>query len=108
MVRSVAWAVALVLALGFLLGMCSATRAHDWYPKSCCNGHDCKPVRAYYGEDEFWHIYVEEYNDWFIVPTSQIRKEPTPDLSCHACYGKGMGMGPRINVFCFFPCGVKS
>lgn len=109
-------AIGAALSLTILLAVLLVSRcaeAHDggWYPEECCHGQDCKPVKAFVDDDGFWEVYVDQdsIKGWFKVPHSQVRKTPSsPDQGCHACFRRGMGMGPSINFFCFFPCAPKS
>jgi hypothetical protein len=59
---------------------------HDWYPESCCGGHDCRPVPC----DEIielpnntvqWQQYNFMYN----------QVHPSKDSKCHVCIHKNTG-----------------
>lgn len=81
----IVWALAVVLAFGF------AAFAHDPYSgwrqpgtgKSCCDNRDCRPVRAYLGDDGLHYILLNER--WQPVPRDRVLQIPSPDLSAHAC-----------------------
>ena len=33
-----------MLLAATMLAVTGNVRAHDWYPKDCCGGHDCAPA----------------------------------------------------------------
>ena len=33
-----------LLLAAMILAVTGTVRAHDWYPKECCGGHDCAPA----------------------------------------------------------------
>lgn len=71
---------------------------------SCCNGEDCRPVRARY-EDDHWAIWIPELSAWLRVPV-QAMQEPDKfhDGRSHACTSKpGNPMMPIPTVYCFSP-----
>src|SRR5215831_13808873 len=35
-----------MLLAAMILAVTGNVRAHDWYPKECCGGHDCAPAKA--------------------------------------------------------------
>lgn len=95
---------------------------------SCCNGQDCRPVKATKDEEGNWRIFIPELKDvtisdairkgWLYVPPSQVQK---PDLwhdgRAHACTSPvyppgspaiaGFGYQPIPNVYCFTPSEPK-
>ncbi len=85
---------------------------HDWYRKlmqpgtgySCCNGDerggDCRPTRAYQGEDGMWHAQVD--GRWVTVPSRAVLKDLAPDGNSHICASKGG------YIFCFIGGSPKS
>jgi hypothetical protein len=85
---------------------------HDWYSKlkqpgttySCCNGDehggDCRPTRAFLGNDGFWHAQVD--GRWTTVPKRAEVEQPAPDGNSHICASKGG------YIFCFIGGSPKS
>jgi hypothetical protein len=85
---------------------------HDWYRKltqpgttySCCNGDehggDCRPTRAFQGEDGLWHAQIE--GRWVTVPTRAVLEQLAPDGNSHICASKGG------YIFCFIGGSPKS
>jgi hypothetical protein len=85
---------------------------HDWYRKlmqpgttySCCNGDtnsgDCRPTRAYQGEDGFWHAQVD--GRWVTVPQRAVLDQLAPDGNSHICASRGG------YIFCFIGGSPKS
>ena len=85
---------------------------HDWYRKlnqpgtsySCCNGDaqggDCRPTRAFLGDDGFWHAQVD--GRWVTVPKRAEVKDLAPDGNSHICASKGG------YIFCFIGGSPKS
>jgi hypothetical protein len=73
---------------------------HDWYRElkqpgtgySCCNGTvdgvegDCRPTRAYMGDDGQWHALLD--GRWVPVPPRVVLKQQAPDGRNHICAGK--------------------
>lgn len=105
------WALLLVLALAmaaWLLTVPWPAAAHDPYMDwrqpdnpgaSCCHGEDCRPTRAYIGEDGRWRAW--DGLGWIIVPASKLL--PTDlarDGRSHLCERAG-------RVLCFSPTGPK-
>jgi hypothetical protein len=78
---------------------------HDWYSKlnqpgttySCCNGDahggDCRPTRAFLGDDGFWHAQID--GRWVTVPSRAVVNQLAPDGNSHICASKGG------YIFCF-------
>jgi hypothetical protein len=85
---------------------------HDWYSKlnqpgtnySCCNGNehggDCRPTRAFLGEDGFWHAQID--GNWQTVPSRAVLDKLAPDGNSHICASKGG------YIFCFIGGSPKS
>jgi hypothetical protein len=85
---------------------------HDWYSKlnqpgttySCCNGNehggDCRPTRAFLGEDGFWHAQID--GNWQTVPSRAVLEKLAPDGNSHICASKGG------YIFCFIGGSPKS
>jgi hypothetical protein len=96
----------LFVLLGVLaiLAFVPRAKAHDIYkhwsppnnPKtSCCNNNDCRPTRAYMGDDGLWRAWNGQL--WLIVPPDRVL--PTDfagDGRSHLCE-----MGAF--VYCFSP-----
>lgn len=80
------------LAVGFLIGVlfgatfCTPARAHDWYPPSCCGGHDCAPVKAWFTDDEVWEFTYKDGKTYkvpkAVIQDDETNKEP---FQAHAC-----------------------
>jgi hypothetical protein len=74
---------------------------HDWYQNlkqpgtgfSCCNGSDCRPTRAYLGDDGLWHALLDER--WVPVPPRVVLKQLAPDGRSHICASRS-GL-----IYCF-------
>lgn len=62
---------------------------------SCCNEHDCAPVRADY-TPAGWQVWME--GRWIPVPPDAVLNIPSPDGRSHACMTPG-ALQPR----CFVP-----
>ena len=85
---------------------------HDWYQKlnqpgttySCCNGDkvggDCRPTRAFLGDDGFWHAQID--GRWVTVPRRAVLGQMAPDGNSHICASKGG------YIFCFIGGSPKS
>jgi hypothetical protein len=85
---------------------------HDWYSKlnqpgtsySCCNGNehggDCRPTRAFLGEDGYWHAQID--GNWQTVPSRAVVDKLAPDGNSHICASKGG------YIFCFIGGSPKS
>jgi hypothetical protein len=102
MIRTVyiylAGAITILLSIGFCAGRASA---HDGYGKwerpdlpgaSCCNEHDCRPVRAAQDMDGNWTAYPDGRP--VRVPRRNLLKIPSPDGRSHWC-------GSGVTTFCF-------
>lgn len=86
------------------LSMVSQSWAHDWYPPSCCGGHDCKIVKAWYNSDtdtwRFKYVDGKEYD----VPKTAIRpdEENKDPFNAHACVIENPEDGVAPYVRCFW------
>jgi hypothetical protein len=63
---------------------CTAARAHEWYPLSCCNTSDCYETGA--GKREPDPVYTPQgwrLHDGAVVPFSKARV--SPDGKFHVC-----------------------
>lgn len=109
--------VALVFLAGMLAGRASAQTGdhgdghalnHEWYQGlkqpgtgySCCNNQDCRPMRAYLGDDGLWRAFVD--GKWETVPARVVlnpkfNKDP---IHAHGCRSV-MGVW-----YCFLPAGA--
>lgn len=97
---------------------------------SCCNGEDCRPVRATKDEDGDWRIFIPEFKNvtvghalqrgWLYVPPSQVQApDRFRDGRSHACTspiyppgspaldGYKSGYVQIPNVYCFTPAESK-
>ncbi len=85
----------------------------DWKPTTgkgnCCNGEDCRPVRARNEDDGSWSVWIPEFRRWVPVPAFAVGE---PDLfgdgRSHVCSTKPMLTIPVFHIFCFSPTGSKS
>lgn len=59
---------------------------------SCCNKMeekdgqtvgDCRPVRAYKGDDDFYYVFIS--GKWKQVPSEKVLNIPSPDGYAHVC-----------------------
>jgi hypothetical protein len=80
---------------------------HDWYRDlkqpgtgaSCCNGTisgiegDCRPTRAYIGDDGVWRALID--GRWTVVPPRVVLQNLAPDGNSHICAGKSG------SIYCF-------
>lgn len=95
--------------LGLLLiGIAGGALAHDMYNNwrkpdnpsvSCCNDKDCRPTRAYLGDDGLWRAW--DGNKWLTVPREVVL--PTDyggDGRSHLCENLGY-------IYCFTPGQVR-
>lgn len=105
----VQFGMAAVIVAGLLwLGLATAG-AHDVYKDwrvpenpavSCCHGEDCRPTRAYMGDDGRWRAW--DGRQWVVVPPGNLL--PTDlarDGRNHLCERAG-------RVLCFSPTKPKS
>lgn len=81
----------LALTLGLLLAV------HDFYPRACCGGRDCRPVPC----DEV--LPTAGGWSWNGIEFSQLVMKPSPDGGCHVCFSPN-AMGANGNPFglCIF------
>jgi hypothetical protein len=74
---------------------------HDWYKTlvspqsgvSCCNDKDCRPTRAFIGDDGAWRALLN--GQWISVPREKVLNTKAPDGNSHICANE-FGM-----IFCF-------
>lgn len=98
-----------LIAAGLVwLGLATAAWAHDIYQDwrqpdapavSCCHGQDCRPTRAFMGEDRRWRAW--DGRQWVSVPPGKVL--PTDlagDGRNHLCERAG-------RVLCFSPTRPK-
>ena len=89
----------------------------DWTNQagmSCCNGQDCRPIRARPEGEGKWSIWIPEYRSWVPVPASaKLGADLLKDGRSHACtanprvwreYGRP---AVELPVYCFTPAQVK-
>lgn len=86
---------------------------NDWKPTSgkgnCCNGDDCRPVRARMEWDGSWSVYIPEFSRWLQVPDYALgAPDRLGDGRSHVCSSKPMPPSPTFHIFCFSPTGSKS
>lgn len=69
-------------------------RAHDPYSDwkqpsgaSCCNDRDCRPTRAWRGDDGWWNAEVNGF--WVKVPPRAVLGIVAPDGNSHICINPG-------------------
>lgn len=92
-----------VLAL-LLIGAAATAWGHDIYHHwkvpanpnvSCCDNTDCRPTRAYLGEDGLWRAW--NGTEWLTVPLGALLPtDYAKDGRSHLCEKAGY-------VFCFSP-----
>jgi hypothetical protein len=85
-------------------GISSAALAHDWFEgktngkgEKCCDGEDCKPVRAWLTEDGSWQFLYALDGKTYDVPRDAMRPDdenPEP-FQAFACVWRG-------RVMCFW------
>jgi hypothetical protein len=85
----------------------------DWKPTtgkgSCCNGEDCRPVRARTEEDGSWSVWIPEFRRWVPVPAFAVGEpDRFGDGRSHVCSTKPLMTIPVFHIFCFSPTGSKS
>lgn len=104
--RGLATLFVIVLAIGAVVSACwpKPARAHDPYSGwkqpdspsvSCCDDTDCRPTRAYMGDDGLWRAW--DGVAWLTIPASKVL--PTDfakDGRNHLCEKMGA-------VYCFTP-----
>jgi hypothetical protein len=96
---------------------CGHTEQHhqyqDWKPRTgngnCCNGEDCRPVRARQEDDGAWSVWIPEFRRWVPVPAYAVGDpDRFGDGHSHVCSTKPMPTLPVFHIFCFSPTGSKS
>jgi hypothetical protein len=96
---------------------CGHTGQHDqyqeWKPRSgkgnCCNGEDCRPVKARLEDDGSWSVWIPEFRLWILVPDFAVGEpDRFGDGRSHVCSTKPMATLPSFHIFCFSPTGSKS
>lgn len=89
--------VRLILLILFLFS--SSVMAHDWYPQSCCGGHDCGPIdgsRVELGPQGGYIVDRKHVVSPQNVQTSQ-------DGQFHACFTPYVPYMPwSLKIRCFF------
>ena len=76
---------------------------------SCCNGDDCRPVRARVEDDGSWAVWIPEFRRWVPVPAFAVGEpDRFGDGRSHVCSTKPMPTLPVFHIFCFSPTGSKS
>ena len=85
----------------------------EWKPStgkgSCCNGEDCRPVRARSEDDGSWSVWIPEFRRWMPVPAFAVGEpDRFGDGRSHVCSTKPLPALPVFHIFCFSPTGSKS
>ena len=85
----------------------------EWKPStgkgSCCNGEDCRPVRARVEDDGSWSVWIPEFRRWVPVPAFAVGEpDRFGDGRSHVCSTKPLPTLPVFHIFCFSPTGSKS
>lgn len=97
-----------VLALCCIVASLEKVLAHDiyqnWHPPlnpgtSCCNNSDCRPTRAYLGNDGLWRALID--GRWLTVPREVVLPtDYAKDGRSHVCEKEG-------HFYCFTPGEVR-
>jgi hypothetical protein len=96
------------LAIVALIAFAKDGKAHDPYTgwmrpgttMSCCNKDDCRPTRAYLGDDGIWRAW--DGDKWLLIPAhALLPTDYAKDGRSHLCEKNGM-------IFCFTPGPVRS
>lgn len=83
---------------------------------SCCNGHDCRPIRADRDMDGKWSIYIPELRKWVAVPDYALMPpDKLHDGRSHGCTSDPLKENPywcrdqteRPCIYCFTPAEGK-
>lgn len=76
---------------------------------SCCNGHDCRPVRARQDTLGDWHVFIPEYRRWVPVPASaMLPPDKLGDGRSHLCSSDPLDARlPTLAIYCFSPGQVR-
>jgi hypothetical protein len=85
----------------------------EWKPStgkgSCCNGEDCRPVKARGEDDGSWSVWIPEFRRWVRVPAFAVGEpDRFGDGRSHVCSTKPLPALPVFHIFCFSPTGSKS
>ena len=85
----------------------------EWKPTtgkgSCCNGEDCRPVKARVEDDGSWSVWIPEFRRWVPVPAFAVGEpDRFGDGRSHVCSTKPVAALPVFHIFCFSPTGSKS
>jgi len=85
----------------------------EWKPitgkGSCCNGEDCRPVKARVEDDGSWSVWIPEFRRWVPVPAFAVGEpDRFGDGRSHVCSTKPVAALPVFHIFCFSPTGSKS
>jgi hypothetical protein len=85
----------------------------EWKPTtgkgSCCNGDDCRPVKARVEDDGSWSVWIPEFRRWVPVPAFAVGDpDRFGDGRSHVCSTKPLPTLPVFHIFCFSPTGSKS
>ena len=76
---------------------------------SCCNGDDCRPVKARSEDDGSWSVWIPEFRRWVPVPAFAVGEpDRFGDGRSHVCSTKPVAALPVFHIFCFSPTGSKS
>lgn len=102
------WPMALIAAAVLcVLVWAFPAAAHDGYEKwrdrkgyGCCDQTDCRPARAYPGEDGLWRVLTNGRE--YTVPADAVLSIPSPDGRSHVCIAPG-AIEPR----CFVPGEIR-
>lgn len=109
--RAIATLFVIVLAIGAAVQACwpKPARAHDPYSQwkapnnpnvSCCNNEDCRPTRAYLGDDGLWRAWNGK--EWLTVPPDRmLPTDYAKDGRSHLCEKMGY-------IYCFSGAEPKS
>ena len=62
----------------------------EWKPTtgkgSCCNGEDCRPVKARFEDDGSWSVWIPEFRRWVPVPAFAVGEpDRFGDGRSHVC-----------------------
>lgn len=75
----------------------------DWKSNqgfSCCNDADCRPTRAFMGDDGLWRAFAD--GRWIVIPADRLLHMTSPDGRSHIC------MPPDGFIpYCFVPGEVR-
>lgn len=76
---------------------------------SCCNGDDCRPVRARVEWDGSWSVWIPEFRRWVPVPAFAVGEpDRFGDGRSHVCSSRPVVGLPVFHIHCFSPTGSKS